>query len=82
VTGIAGLVALAVLASGCTSKTAGVAQAPAANDEAPAQPDDTLDARFVGLSFVAGRAYTCEFRVRATPERAVTPAVYQVLGGV
>ncbi|HUS81376.1 MAG TPA: beta-galactosidase, partial [Armatimonadota bacterium] len=34
------------------------------------------------LSFAAGHTYTCAFRVRATPDRAVTPAVYHVLGGV
>lgn len=36
----------------------------------------------LSLSFAAGRSYTCCFRVRALPERNVTPAVYHVVGGV
>ncbi len=36
----------------------------------------------IALSFEAGRTYRCEFRVRATPERTVNPAVYHVSGGV
>ncbi|MCD6361406.1 MAG: hypothetical protein J7M38_11170 [Armatimonadetes bacterium] len=36
----------------------------------------------IGLSFTAGRTYTCAFRVRAVPNRAVIPAVYHVVGGV
>lgn len=36
----------------------------------------------IALSFTADRTYICAFRVRATPERTVSPAVYHVFGGV
>ncbi len=33
------------------------------------------------LSFAAGRTYRCTFRVRATPEQDLRPALYNVTGG-